>query len=96
MQQDDIDKREEKLVREIQLLLLNDRTQWQQVKAQVLHRLGELKAMGEVADFAEPLNEIAIRLQSEQGERKRDDQEIIDLLNDVCFKMSQKFQAGGI
>ena len=96
MQQDDIDKREEKLVREIQLLLLNDRTQWQQVKAQVLHRLGELKAMGEVADFAEPLNEISIRLQTEQGERKRDDQEIIDLLNDVCFKMSQKFQAGGI
>lgn len=96
MQQVDIDKREERLVREIQLLLLNDRTQWQQVKAQVLHRLSELKAMGEVADFAEPLNEIAIRLRTEQVERKRDDQEIIDLLNDVCFKMSQKFQAGGI
>ena len=52
--------------------------------------------MGEVADFAESLNEISIRLQTEQVERKKDDQEIIDLLNDVCFKMSQKFQAGGI
>lgn len=62
MQQETIDKREEKLVREIQLLLLNDKTQWSQVKAQVLHRLSELKGMGEVADFAEPLNEIAARL----------------------------------
>ena len=52
-------------MREIQLLLLNDRTQWQQVKAQVLHRLTELKSMGEVADFAEPLNEIAERMQIE-------------------------------
>ena len=55
-----------------------------------MHRLGELRGMGEVADFAEPLNEIAIRLEAEQSERKRDDQEIIDLLNDVCFKMSLK------
>ena len=92
MQQDSIGKREEKLVREIQLLLLNDRTQWSQVKAQVLHRLSELKGMGEVADFAEPLNQIAERLTIEQIERKRDDQEIIDLLNDVCYKMYQKFQ----
>ena len=29
MQQDSIGKREDKLVREIQLLLLNDSTQWQ-------------------------------------------------------------------
>ena len=29
--------------------------------------------MGEVADFAEPLNEIAARLQVEQTERKKDD-----------------------
>ena len=28
MQQDEIGKREDKIVREIQLLLLNDRTQW--------------------------------------------------------------------
>ena len=55
-----------------------------------MHRLGELKGMGEVADFAESLNEITARLSTEQNERKRDDQEIIDLLNDVCFKMSQK------
>ena len=48
--------------------------------------------MGDVADFAEPLNEIAGRLATEQVERKKDDQEIIDLLNDVCFKMSQKLQ----
>ena len=44
--------------------------------------------MGEVADFAEPLNEISTRLTVEQAERKKDDQEIIDMLNDVCFKMS--------
>ena len=43
------------------------------MKAQVLHRLGELKSMGEVSDFAEPLNEIAERLQIEQTERKKDD-----------------------
>ena len=29
MQQDSIGKREKKLVREIQMLLLNDKTQWQ-------------------------------------------------------------------
>jgi len=51
--------------------------------------------MGEVADFAEALNEIAARLSMEQIERKRDDQEIIDLLNDVCYKMYQKFQKSG-
>ena len=55
-----------------------------------MHRLGELRSMGKVADFAEPLNEIAVRLEAEQSERKRDDQEIIDLLNEVCFKMSLK------
>ena len=60
-----------------------------------MHRLGELKGMGEVADFAESLNEITARLSTEQSERKRDDQEIIDLLNDVCFKMSQKLQEDG-
>ena len=57
-----------------------------------MHRLGELRGMGEVSDFAEPLNEIAIRLEAEQSERKRDDQEIIDLLNEVCFKMSLKLR----
>ena len=35
--------------------------------------------MGEVSDFAEPLNEIAVRLEAEQSERKRDDQEIIEI-----------------
>ena len=88
MQQDEIGKREDKIVREIQLLLLNDQTQWSQIKAQILHRLGELKGMGNTSDFAEPINEIMARLATEQTERKRDDQEIIDLLNDVCFKMS--------
>ena len=58
------------------------------MKAQILSKLGELKGMGEVADFAEPLNEISTRLHTEQAERKKDDQEIIDMLNDVCFKMS--------
>ena len=43
--------------------------------------------MGQVSDFAEQLNELALRLASEQDLRKKDDQEIIDLLNDVCYKM---------
>ena len=73
MQQDEVGKREDKIIREIQLLLLNDRTQWGQVKAQILHRLGELKSMGNVSDFAEPINEITARLITEQTERKRDD-----------------------
>ena len=51
-----------------------------------------MRGMGEVSDFAEPLNEIAVRLEAEQSERKRDDQEIIDLLNEVCFKMSLKLR----
>lgn len=28
----------------------------------------------------------------EESSRKNDDQEIIDVLNDVCYKMSLKFQ----
>ena len=48
--------------------------------------------MGEVSDFAEPLNDIAERLTVEQSERKKDDQEIIDLLNNVCTKMYTRFQ----
>ena len=43
--------------------------------------------MGQVSDFAEQLNELALRLANEQNDRKKDDQEIIDLLNDVCYKM---------
>jgi len=48
--------------------------------------------MGEVADFAEPLNDLAERLTAEQKERKADDQELINLLNEVCLKMYHKFQ----
>ena len=47
--------------------------------------------MVQVADFAELLNELADRLQAEQAERKKDDQEIIDLLNDLCIKMHKRF-----
>ena len=92
VQQDNIGKSEDKIIREIQLLLLNDKTQWQQVKQQIVFRLNKLKDMGEVSDFAEPLNDIAERLTVEQSERKKDDQEIIDLLNNVCTKMYSRFQ----
>jgi DNA-binding TFAR19-related protein (PDSD5 family) len=47
--------------------------------------------MAQVSDFAEQLNELNDRLQMEQVERKKDDQEIIDLLNNVCTKMHKKF-----
>ena len=92
VQQDNIGQSEDKIIREIQLLLLNDKTQWQQVKQQIVFRLNKLKDMGEVSDFAEPLNDIAERLTVEQSERKKDDQEIIDLLNNVCTKMYSRFQ----
>ena len=75
------------------MLLLNDQTQWSQVKSQITYRLNKLKTLADVSDFAEPLNNLTERLESEQVERKKDDQEIIDLLNDVCTKMHKKFQA---
>ena len=65
VQHDGIGKSEDKIIREIQLLLLNDKTQWQQIKSQIVFRLNKLKTMGAVSDFAEPLNDIAERLEIE-------------------------------
>ena len=73
VQHDSIGKSEDKIVREIQLLLLNDKTQWQQIKAQIVFRLNKLKTMGQASDFAEPLNDLAERLAIEQSDRKKDD-----------------------
>lgn len=47
--------------------------------------------MNEVQDFALELNSICERLAVEQNTRKADDQEIIDVLNEVCFKMCKSF-----
>jgi hypothetical protein len=47
--------------------------------------------MNEVEDFAEELKKIQVRLEKETDARKRDDQEIIDVLNEVCFKMCKNF-----
>ena len=48
--------------------------------------------MDDLNDFARDLNTIQIRLSEENSKRKQDDQDIIDLLNDVCYKMSLKFK----
>ena len=42
-------------------------------------------------DFADELSQIRDRLAQEETTRKADDQDIIDFLNDVCYKMSLKF-----
>jgi hypothetical protein len=47
--------------------------------------------MDELKDFAEELAVISDRLRDEQEKRKDDDQDVIDVLNDVCYKMSVKF-----
>ena len=49
--------------------------------------------MGEVSDFAEAINNLTFRLENEKTERKKDDQEIIDLLNSVCAKIFKKFES---
>ena len=43
------------------------------MKTQIVFRLNQLKTMGQVSDFAEQLNELAVRLAAEQTERKKDD-----------------------
>ena len=48
--------------------------------------------MDDLNDFARDLNTIQMRLSEENSKRKQDDQDIIDLLNDVCYKMSLKFK----
>ena len=56
-----------------------------------MFRLDTLKQMDELKDFAEELAVISDRLRDEQEKRKDDDQDVIDVLNDVCYKMSVKF-----
>lgn len=82
---------QQKLVREVQLLLQSDKQRWNQIKTQIVYRLDTLRQMSEVEDFAEDLKRITMRLSKETESRKRDDQEIIDVLNEVCFKMSKNF-----
>lgn len=79
-------------MREVQLLLANDKMLWSQVKSQIVYRLDTLKRMDEIEDFADELQLIAVGLGREEETRKQDDQDIIDVLNDVCYKMSMKFQ----
>ena len=47
--------------------------------------------MSDVEDYAEEIKRIQLRLEKETNSRKKDDQEIIDVLNEVCFKMSKNF-----
>ena len=62
------------------------------MKSQIVYRLDTLKQMDEMRDFAEELHDLSDRLYKEEQTRQSDDQDIIDLLNDVCYKMSMKFQ----
>jgi hypothetical protein len=56
-----------------------------------VYRLDTLKELEEIKDFSQDLRELSLRLLVAESTRKNDDQEIIDVLNDVCFKMSKKF-----
>jgi len=47
--------------------------------------------MDELKDFADEITTISDRLRKEEESRKSDDQDIIDVLNEVCYKMSVKF-----
>ncbi len=47
--------------------------------------------MDELKDFQSELNSIGERLRQAAETRKSDDQDIIDVLNYVCYKMSVKF-----
>lgn len=76
----------------MQLLLANDKIQWSQIKSQIVFRLDTLKQMDQINDFSEELQRIQARLVSAEATRKSDDQDIIDVLNDVCYKMSIKFK----
>jgi ribosome-associated translation inhibitor RaiA len=73
VQKEEIDKTETKLIKEIQMLLVNDKAQWSQTKAQIVYRLHKLRSVGEVSDFAEAINNLTQKIETEKVERKKDD-----------------------
>ncbi len=47
--------------------------------------------MDQLKDFSSDLSSIGDRLRQAEETRRSDDQDIIDVLNYVCYKMSVKF-----
>jgi translation elongation factor EF-1beta len=87
VQKEKLDIDQERLIKEIQAILKNDEMQWEQIKTQVKFRLQTLKTFDQINDYAETFTEIADMLEREEKDRQSDDQEIIDMLNEICMKM---------
>eukprot|EP00347_Sterkiella_histriomuscorum_P006836 403351248 len=93
VQKERLDSEQEVLIKEIQKLLKNDDCIWEQIKVtQVQYRLQKLQNFDQLKEFAEELSEIQELLDQEEDERKQDDQEIVDMLNEICIKMYKRIQ----
>lgn len=90
VQKEQLDKDQERIIKEIQAILKNDELQWTQIKTQVRFRLQQLANFDKTNDFAEAFGEVADMLEREERDRENDDQQIIDMLNDICLKMYNK------
>jgi len=90
VQKEQLDKDQDRLVKEIQAYLKNDELQWSQIIVQVRYRLQQLQTFDKTSDYAEEFNAISDMLEKEERDREADDQDIIDMLNDICIKMYHK------
>jgi signal recognition particle receptor subunit beta len=90
VQKEKLDVDQERLIKEIQSILKNDELQWTQIKTQVKYRLHTLQSFDQIKDYAEAFIEIADMVEREERERHSDDQEIINMLNEICIKMYHK------
>lgn len=73
VQKEQLDKDQERLVREIQAYLKNDELQWSQILVQVRFRLQQLQTFDKTADYAEEFEAIADMLEKEERDREADD-----------------------
>ena len=90
--QDQLVTRELKLVREVQLLLRRDDLEWKHIRTQLLHKLHTLQTMDWVEDFINEIEDLISALEATGEEREKDDQGIMNMVNDVCAKMYLKFK----
>ena len=90
--QDQLVTRELKLVREVQLLLRRDDLEWKHIRTQLLHKLHTLQTMDWVEDFISEIEDLISTLEATGEEREKDDQGIMNMVNDVCAKMYLKFK----
>ena len=93
VQKEQLDKDQDRIVKEIQAYLKNDELQWDQILVQVRYRLQQLQSFDKTGDFAEGFNAVSDILEKEERDRENDDQDIIDMLNDICIKMYNKIAA---